>query len=337
MSGFHRRGGIGGNPPLSAEWFAPAAATPGVAWLTSGRDAYLLAARILGPERPWLIPSFLCPVVPVALRDAGIVVHGYPTGRLEQALRTRRAEDPIIVLAWSASAGPLAADVASAADRPAVVEDRALWAGLPVHLPSLPAGRLALGSSRKWLGAAEGGWLAGIPDGGATDLAAPDRGHAALALAAAACRAARGPAEPAVLDRINAELATAAEDAVGLPRRPRAMSRIGFRLLGDSDATAQRIARGRLGARLAQALQVPAPELGLSGLVIERTDRDAFRQILAQHGIRAPIHWRDGAWDGDPDARRQAARTLTLPCPAHLDPAGEAAYIALVQDSWRCA
>lgn len=323
-------GGIGGNPPLPEAWLAPAAGEPGVAWLASGRDAYVLAVRLLtqAPRR-WLVPTFTCPVVPDVLRAAGREVVAYRPGELAAA----DPKSAVVVLAWGVDRGPQSDDVAAAQVAPAVIEDRALWAGLPRHLPVLPATHLALGSARKWLGGAEGGWLAGQAVV-STALASPARTHALLALAAAACRAARQADEPAIVDAANAGLATAAEDAVGLPSEPRAMSRIGALLLAGSEADLVRQRRFAVAARLAARLQLSAPADGSCALGVLRPDRDALRARLAALGIRAPLHWSDGAWTGDAWAQQQAAQTLTLPCPSHLSAAVEATYIDAVAECW---
>ncbi len=339
---------IGGNPPVAEAWFEPASGEGAVTWLASGRDGYLLAVLASG-IRDWLVPDPICPVVIEVLRAAGCAVRAYRHGGLADHNRNGAA----VALAWDVAARPHEADIAAASAAALVLEDRCLWAGLPADLTAEPAHepaagggrRWVVGSARKWLGTAEGGWLVS-PRSLGLPLDPPDRRHAALQLAAAAVRAARrggataSDATAAVaagsdsspdLERASLALVPLAEDAVGTPQRPRAMSRLGRALLGHgaAEVRAERAATtAALAARLG-ATWTPGPGASALRLAFPTVEsRDACRQALKTSGVLAPIHWPGAAWSGEASARAAMMRTLTLP--VAVGDAGRAAYVKLM-------
>ncbi len=326
---------IGGNPPLADEWFAPAADETTVdgrtiAWLASGRDGYLLAARTSG-RSTWLVPDPICPVVIDVLRAAGCTVQAYLPGHLAEVVNPAVA----VALVWDVAAGPDVADVAAAASSALILEDRCLWAGLPADLAADSRPHWIVGSARKWLGTAEGGWLIAPP---AQSLAPvrnpPDARHAALQLAAAAVRSARGSSDHPQLEAASLALVPLAEDAVGTPLIPRAMSVLGRSLLNQSNARIrsdrQATASALVRSLTARASEAWIPALGANGvrLALPIAERDACRAAFHAAGILAPIHWPNGAWSGAAGAQRASAQTLTLP--VAVDAAQRDAYVASV-------
>ena len=69
-----------------------------LAWLSGGRDAYLLVSRLVG-SREWFLPEFLCPVVPRVLTKANVRCIPYRMGGLKDALAKNTAQS-VVVMAW---------------------------------------------------------------------------------------------------------------------------------------------------------------------------------------------------------------------------------------------
>ncbi len=322
---------IGGNPALAASLLLPFSgpADASCRWLASGRDGYLLVARSLG-EADWYIPEFICGVVPQTLRAASVPCIPYRPGELRQAWRTggRRR---ISVLSWDVADSPHPADQATVADgREYCLEDRCLWAGLPGQAP-LPAEKtFMVGSLRKWLGVAEGGWVrAGSalsePD---TDPNAVPAKHVLSQLANSALRRLRGgsgaPGGDTWMEDANVALGVAAEKSLGIPQVPRPISVLGMTLAQAAASGTELQREGRLRTALAvQALaggSLPQLSAGVLGLRIRCEERDSVLRRLAEAAIYAPVHWRDGNWSGAPGiAGDLAEMTLTLPCPPLTD------------------
>jgi hypothetical protein len=317
---------IGGNPPIASALQQPAPwNADGVWWLSSGRDAYLLAARLLSGRR-WLLPDLLCPVVINTLRIAGATCVPYRPGRLAETLQ---ASD-VVVLAWDPQGGPSSEDLSASADHPAIIEDRCLWAGLPHQVDAERAGRWVIGSCRKWLGGIAGGWLRGPASDDDADawrilsatraetLQPLSSAHSLAVHAAGALRRLRlmGADDPD-LEQANLRCSDSSE-ALDIPFAPCPQLRIDRALVAAlGDATGERERRTSV-ARSIQTLLGAAPTAvpGVSGIRVHTSERDACLAALREVAIFAPVHWRDGDWSTSAAAARLAQQTLTLPCPA---------------------
>ncbi len=327
---------IGGNPPIAGALMQPAPWTSdGVWWLSSGRDAYLLASRLLAPRR-WLLPDLLCPVVIDTLRSAGVTCAPYRPGRLADTLTTA----DVVVLAWEPQGGPSPADQAASANHPALIEDRCLWAGLPKNLQAGRPGCWVIGSCRKWLGGIAGGWLIGPMTDDRADAwqilkvtpaesLQPVRGTHALAVhAAGALRRLRqilaeypssqqSIAEDHTLEKANL-LSAELSEIIDISTTPSPQLRIDRALVEAlGDATDERERRAGVARSIQTALDlVPTAVPGASGIRVHTLERDACVAALREVSVFSPVHWRDGDWSTSPAAARLAQQTFTLPCPA---------------------
>jgi hypothetical protein len=321
----------GGNPSVPASLLAGVPARAGVNWVASGRDGYVLIQRV-ARVRHWLLPEFLCGVVPRTLAGVGTRVSAYRPGALEDVPLNERRRSAIVLL-WDVDRGPLPRDVHAARPGKLVVQDRCVWAGLPWHLRALPARHLAIGSCRKWIGIGDGGWVVGGQRAFSGRWGPGDEIHVAAAAAAALIRRLRSYFDDSgILESANLACVDLAEAALGTPRWPRAQSRLGHALLmsaGRQDEA--RRSRARLAGRIAGLLgQSNRPRLGAIGIRVITPHRDALRSALSRKGVYAPVHWPDGAWTGSPRARAHAAATLTLPAPSEVSGPEEEAYLRML-------
>jgi hypothetical protein len=321
---------IGGSPPLPASLLNRAPPGTGVRWVASGRDGYLLICRG-APVRRWLLPDFLCGVVPRTLAAAGARVSAYRAGGLARIPAAERRRS-VVVLLWDVDRGPARPDVIAAQDAPLVVEDRCVWAGLPWHLPDLTPSHVAVGSCRKWLGTGDGGWVVARGTELGRRCADPEVSHVVAVAAAALLRRLRTVRELSSLEAANIACAELAEAALGIPTRPRAMSQLGTALLsaaGRQDDA--RRSRSQLAGHIFGLLgSSDRPRPGATGVRVASPRRDALRRSLSSSGVYAPVHWPDGAWSGSAAARALAATTLTLPAPSDLSEHEERDYLRLL-------
>ena len=336
---------IGGNTALNETLLEAGQTTPidRCMWLASGRDGYMLISRLLGP-REWYLPDFICPVVPKTLAHAGNPCIAYRPGSLQSALNRNGPAQRVVVLAWDVASGPPEFDRTIAAETVGVisVEDRCLWAGMPSHISAPENGGFSVGSCRKWLGLAEGGWVkTNRFHGGTTfsDLATPPRRHILTQLASSAVRGLRkqDTAEGRTdnLLAANLELTEQAEDSLGIPDEPRPASLLALALLkAFAGAEQERQARFELASLIAVRFgnnENLSP--GVIGMRVLLEDRDGALKRLAALNIFAPVHWRDGDWCGaGGTANRLANNTLTLPCPALGDETARAEYVNRLAD-----
>jgi hypothetical protein len=203
---------------------------------------------------------------------------------------------------------------------------------LPWHLGTLSLGHVAIGSCRKWLGLGDGGWVVSRGPGVGTPDAPPDDAQVAAVVAAAALRRMRLVSDDARLEVANVVCSELAENGLGAPQRPRAISRLGWAMLSASGRhDGERTQRSRLAGRIA-ALVGPSGRVrpGAIGVRVAAERRDELRAALARARVYAPIHWRDGAWSGSREARKVAATTLTVPAPAGLSAGEIADYLGLL-------
>ncbi len=288
-------------------------------------------SRLLG-IRDWYLPDFLCGIVPDTLRHAGIVCIPYRPGRLKETLRSGRVPR-VAVASWDVDGAPPSKDLEILASGDTIfVEDRCQWAGMPWHVERCPENVFAVGSVRKWLGVAEGGW---ITSGRQPGLIAPDGhsdlpNHAVAQLAASVLRRLRIEHEDDGLEQSNLVCSDLAESTLGVPDEPRGISRLGLALvksLAGNDS--ERMLRLEL-ARQVQKLAGGSLELscGIVGLRLYCNQRDALEEDLARLRVFAPVHWRDGDWSGSGGiAEALAKNTITLPCPALANQASRDDYL----------
>ncbi len=314
---------VGGNPALSDSFLEPHLpdSTGSPVWLSSGRDVYLLVSRLAG-RRDWILPDFLCPVVPEVLTQAKVRSIPYRAGELKAAL-LKNSGSGIAVLAWDVDGAPCKTDLETAESFAGpVVEDRCLWAGLPCHVGPVRPNRFVIGSVRKWLGVAEGGWLLAskmpvIPTG-ALDGAAIPRQHVLAQLAASALRRFREEDDNSEMTAANLACARIAEESLGIPRAPRPISKLGMMLVeSTADAEEDRMSRFETARMIQGFLGCDSPaEPGILGVRARCDQRDAALENLARAEIFAPVHWRDGDWSGSGGAAASmAATSFTIPCP----------------------
>lgn len=343
---------VGGNPPLPDILLQAgrSAGPENCVWLASGRDGYLLIARSLG-DAEWFLPDFFCAVVPETLGRSGIHCTPYRPGKLRNAWKNGgRAR--VSVLVWDVADGPAASDASAVAEDGGLwVEDRCLWAGMPSQIPAPGENAFAVGSLRKWLGVAEGGWVRSVRALGTERLASAParRTHVAAQLAASALRrlrlemasasaspeAGRLEADQPEVTLLAANLlaSTIAEETLGIPRDPRPISRLGMALAECAgEFETERLSRLQTAREIQKFLESKVTEQELSagvlGLRLWCSQRDALLARLAELEIHAPVHWRDGDWSKAAGAAASLAdQTLTLPCPALPDEAARSNYL----------
>jgi UDP-hydrolysing UDP-N-acetyl-D-glucosamine 2-epimerase len=325
---------IGGDFPLDADWLFPA----DTAWLAAGRDAFAAIARTR-PGR-WLVPEFLCPIVPDTLRAVGAAVEPYswlsPWEVDEDELAPRLAGAAGIIVPFHLGLPPTDA-IWRAIDRgggaASVVEDRCQCVGLPPRADTL-RGDFAVGSLRKWMAVPDGAWCVARQGEAPRPSGNPAREMVQLRAAAGLTKAtwlAEGAADSA-LERAMVELFARGEKAAGagIARRSSGFVAHAVDQLDVAEVSRRRIENQRaLAARLAASGSVelwqpgqdafkttPVPLLALPVLC---RDRDALQQRLAASRIFCAVHWRDGDWSRSGGrAADWSARTLSLPIDQRL-------------------
>jgi UDP-hydrolysing UDP-N-acetyl-D-glucosamine 2-epimerase len=304
------------------------------ALFASGRDA--LAA--LAPTGVWLVPEYLCPVVPDTLRQRGASVRPYPwltpwTVDVA-ALRERLPGARGIIVPFHLGLAPGDEIWPALAESGLIlVEDRCQCVG-PPPTPDELRGDFAIGSLRKWLPVPDGGYLVSRTGAAARPGADSARRMVRLRSAAGLVKAAResGPDTP-LLERASVDLFRAGETELGDGSGRRA-SALAARVLACTDLPALRARRLRnqrwLAAAIARLpgleLVEPAPgaivasETLLLALPISCRDRDGLRARLAEQRIFCAVHWRDGDWSSAGGRAAEWARThLSLPIDQRLE------------------
>lgn len=295
----------------------------------AGRDA--LAAIVHGSARdgrPWLVPAFLCPVVPETLRAAGVAPLAYPWTTPWQA--DLRALEPLldgaagIVVPFHMGLPPDQALWKLLDGRSlVVVEDRCQCVGLPPAPDSLH-GDWAIGSLRKWAPVPDGAWCVGRR-GRVQPSELVATAMVRLRVAAGLAKAAFADLSvDAAVENAYVALFRAGETAAGAAAKPRRASGVASRIFAGLDVPAliaRRLHNQRQLARaLAPKLWEPSPgaivrsELPLLAIPLLVDDRDALRARLAAERVFAPVHWTDGDWSGGGGAAAEwSARTLSIP------------------------
>jgi hypothetical protein len=312
----------------------------------TGRDAL---AAIVGSRGSrggvWLVPEFICPVVPDTLRACGAAVRPYRwltpwKVDAEHAQKLLPQAEGIVVPFYMGL--PPAAEVWELLrTRPAcVVEDRCQCVGRPPAADDV-RGDYAVGSFRKWMPVTDGaycvarkGVLAVTPSEG------PNRQMVRLRLAAALAKQARLSGLPqhgidGILESAAVELFRLGEILAGTPGGPRRATQLAEERIRTADFDAIAAARTRnqawLAARLAEKREVNIlePESGALAnstvpalaLPVICDDRERIRSRLAERRIYCAVHWIDGDWSGQRGATAElASRVLSLPIDQRYGP-----------------
>ncbi len=326
---------IGGDYAIDWPMLSEEAGEP--KWFSTGRAALVAAVTDSTRTRgTWLVPDFICPVVPRALQDRGIEVKAYPwlapwspdQHGLMQLLRTGAVG---IVVAFYMGMEPVHELWQALSDFDlCIIEDRCQCVGVPSK-ESL-RGDYAIGSFRKWLAVPDGAYC--MKRCGANPL--PDRTSnremIRFRLAAALVKQARlahsGTEQDFALEQVYVELFRRGESVAGDSPDANRCDWLSDRLIGQADM--QAIVRNRLAnqAWLASALEskrsveVLEPQAGavrgslapLLALPVRCRNRDRVRSLLSQRGIYCAVHWPNADWAGQGGRPAEwAASFLSLP------------------------
>jgi len=311
----------------------------------AGRDA-LAAIVAVGDSRrqDWLVPDYICTVVPDTLRRSGVSVRPYPwlspwsvdAAGLEAALRGATA----IVVPFYMGLPPTAViwDVLEGRSL-CVVEDRCQCVGRP-PAPETLRGDYAIGSFRKWLPVSDGAYCVARRGEPPQPGPAPNRDMVRVRSAAALTKCARLSDLPAEIDRslerAAVELFRLGERLADRGGEGNRASGLAESVIAGCDVVAISAARVRnqawLAARLAEKASVSvwetepgaiaASTTPLLALPVVCSRRDEVRRKLADGRVFCPIHWQDGNWTGgDGRAAAWAAGQLSLPIDQRYEPA----------------
>lgn len=342
-----RKLGIGGDFPL-----APACLVggEGESLFSSGRDALAAIARCEHSQPAiWLVPEFICPVVPETLRSCGVEVRPYAwlnPWRVHPELLLRSLSQATAIVVPFYMGLPPVPDIWEILKEQSlqVVEDRCQCVG-PAPLPAGLAGDYAIGSYRKWMAVPDGAYCVcrdGVPP---RPSGAENQAMLRLRLAAALVKQARKDGVPdawdPVLESIGRELFRLGELAVGIPLEGRRASHLTKQAVDSTsfgDISGRRIQNQRwLAERLVaqSSLKLWEPEAGalaranvpLLALPLLCSERDNLRKHLAAAGVFCAVHWQDADWSGSGGAPAAwASQTLSLP----IDQRYEAADLARI-------
>jgi hypothetical protein len=307
----------------------------------TGRDA--LAAVVQSRnvvDETWLVPEFICRVVPETLRGCRAVARPYPwltpwSADLDSLQRSLPGAAGIIVPYYLGH--PPTAEIweTLAGSSLCVVEDRCQCVGRPPS-PENMRGDYAIGSFRKWLPVPDGGYCVRRNGPPLFPRRPGNRIMVRLRLAAALVKQTRSEPLAADTDRaleaIGVELFRLGEAAA--TAEGRRSSHLTEERARQADVTAITEARIRNQKRLAERLAAkttvrliePWPdalaqsEAPLLAVPVLCADRQRTWERLASDEIFCAIHWKDADWSG---AGRRcgewAAHELSLPIDQRYD------------------
>ncbi len=326
--------GIGGDFPIepSGLWDHD-----NTSLFSSGRDALAAIARIQsGQAAVWLVPDFICHVVPNTLRTCGVLIEPYrwltPWTVDNDYLANALPRASAVIVPFYMGLSPKPDIWRILAQRPVcVVEDRCQCVGAAPD-PAELCGDYAIGSFRKWMAVPDGAYCVSRDGPAPRPARSENREMVRLRLAAALVKQTRLTSLPTELDQvlegIAVELFRLGEDQAGAPREGRQASQFAesvIRCTDYADISARRIRNQRwLAERLATktSLKIWEPECGwlvqstvpLLALPVLCARRDILRQRLAAARVFCAVHWEDADWaKTGGHAAAWAASTLSLP------------------------
>jgi hypothetical protein len=318
---------------------------------STARDA--VVAIIEGDSRTrgkWLVPDFMCPVVPATLVRYGLPVEPYPWLTPWEpdwnGLRDRLTDASGVVVPFYMGLRPdekVWELLAGLSGR--VIEDRCQCVG-PAPDPEDLRGDYAIGSYRKWLPTPDGAFCVRRNGPAPRPTSEPNRMMVRLRLAAGLLKQARedgvAPGLDMLLETAQVDLFREGElcsDPNGRTLQPagpashpeielgaagRRASRLSELLVQSADIEGIRARRLRnqswLAAQLTDNSQVRLlepfsgairkSEVPLLALPVLCRDRDAVREKLYENRVFCAVHWVDGNWSGQDGVPAQLAATV---------------------------
>jgi UDP-hydrolysing UDP-N-acetyl-D-glucosamine 2-epimerase len=293
----------------------------------TGRDALSAILAAEGPAvRRWLVPAFICPAVPDAIRARGATPIPYPwtsPWRADASALARLIDGAdAIVVPYHLGCPPDEAIwglLAGSALR--IVEDRCQCVEAAPAAATL-RGHYAIGSYRKWLPVTDGAYGVSRVGRALAPSGPPNAALAAAQLAAGLARGLRDARSPgrAAAEALAVQWYAEGESAAGDGRHTHRSTAAADRVIAAADVEGIRRARlanqRSLIERLAGAHSVRvledsrAHEIPLLALPVVCVDREDTRRRLADARIFCAVHWADGDWSGSGGAAREWAETL---------------------------
>lgn len=336
------RSTIGGD--FALDWTGLCGTNTDLALYATGRAAL---AAILMNETPsagdWLVPDYICPVVPQTLSEGGAQPKPYrwQTPWMPDLSQLDRLLDKAagIIIPFYMGLPPARQLWELLANRSLVViEDRCQCVG-PSPAPNDLQGSYAIGSFRKWMPTPDGAYCVKRDGVAPLPVGSPDKKLVLARMAAALLKQARSLDLPADVDHdvehAYIELFRLGETWSESPVKPKPASSVADCLIRHADfeiIRARRIANQTwLAKRLADKdeVRILEPEPGLFekqnvpllALPVTCADRDTIRRRLASQNIYCATHWVDGDWSGQGGVAADLAESvLSIPIDQRYEP-----------------
>lgn len=336
------RNSTGGDFEIDWQDFFAESQSPSL--FATGRDA-LVAILSDKPKNQgsWLVPDFICPVVPDTLRYCGMVVRPYgwltPWRCDIDGLKQLVPGASGIVVPFYMGLPP-GADIWEIVSDTSltVIEDRCQVVG-PQPSRETVRGDYAIGSFRKWLPTTDGAYCVARVGSSPRPSRPPNYDMILARLIAALVKQRRigNPLEstPASAEDFQVEFFRLGEHLAGVDAGGRAASSIAAALIGNADfksISERRLTNQKwlisqlegmadLGFPSDDFIEIARAGVPMLGLPVMCRDRDRIQNKLSARGIFCAIHWRDGNWtrqNGMPATL--AAQVLSLPIDQRYDP-----------------
>ena len=340
---------LGGDFALAGQDLFPG--TEAAPWFATGRAA-LTAVMAAAPKQTgyWLVPAFMCPVVPHWLQRLGYAVQPYPWLTPWEvdadALAPLLAGAAGILVPFHLGHAPDPELWGLLAGRPlTIVEDRCHVVAMPPS-PGELRGDFAIGSFRKWLPTPDGAYAVGR-NGPLRPASPVPQDYVDTRLAAQMVRQISTERRNLAWENLAVDLYRSGEALADSVREPGAAGPAADLLLTRADVPAIQAARRHNGLWLAERLaDLPIVRLvrpghagdaaQLSLLVAATGDRDALWQRLAAARVFCAVHWRDGDWAHTGGrAADWGAQHLSLPIDQRYGPADLQRIVDVLHDSAR--
>ena len=268
----------------------------------------------------WLVPDYICPVVPQTLSEGGARPKPYHwhTPWMPDLSQLDRLLDNAagIIIPFYMGLAPASQLWELLSNRSLVViEDRCQCVG-SFPAPNDLQGSYAIGSFRKWMPTPDGAYCVKRDGAAPLPIGSPDTKLVLARMAAALVKQTRSLDLPLGVDRdveqAYIELFRLGETWSEFPVKPKPASSVAGYLIRNANfdmICARRIANQTWLAKHLAAkdeVRILEPEPGLLekqnvpllAMPVTCSNREAIRRRLASQNIYCPMHWVDGDWTG---------------------------------------